>query len=86
MKSLEKLRKQIRKNYKKWVRKNYKWLKSETEFEIKAAHERHCCVEFKQDYRFITWLIKKKLESKGFDCLLLEDFCGGFNDVLEIKW
>lgn len=50
------------------------------------AHEKRCSVEFKKDYRFITWLIQKKLERKGFNCLLLEDFCGSFNDVLEIKW
>ena len=63
-----------------------KGLKNETELAIKNAHKRRCSVEFKDEYRFITWLIQKKLERKGFECLLLEDFCGSSNDILEIKW
>jgi len=86
MTDLEKLRKRTRKNWKKWIRRKYRWLKDVTELTIENAHERECSVEFKIDYRFITWLIKKKLERKGFECLLLENFCGSFNDVLEIKW
>jgi len=68
---LEKLRKQTRKNYKKWIRRKYKLLKDSTELAIENARERRCSVEFKEEYRFITWLIKKKLERKGFECLLL---------------
>ena len=83
---LKKLRKQTRKNHKKWIRRKYKLLKDFTEHTIMNAHKRECSIEFKEDYRFITWLIQKKLERKGFECLLLEDFCGSFNDVLEIKW
>ena len=83
---IEKIRKQTRINHKKWVKQKYKWLKQVTELTIENAHERQCSVEFKKDYRFITWLIQKKLKRKGFECLLLKDFCGSFNDVLEIKW
>lgn len=52
-----------------------------TELTIENAHENQCYVEFKQDYRFITCLIQKKLERKDFKCLLLKDYCGSFNDV-----
>ena len=83
---LEKLRKQTRKNHKKWIRRKYKLLKGFTELTIENAHEKRCSVEFKEEYRFITWLIQKKLERKGFECYLLEDFCGSSNDILEIKW
>ena len=83
---LERIKIQTRKNHKKWLRKKYKYLKNYVELTIENSRENQCYVEFKQDYRFITWLIKKKLEREGFECLLLEDFCGSFNDILEIKW
>ena len=83
---IEKIRKQTKKNHKKWLRKKYRYLKMVTELEIENSHKNFCYVEFKHDYRFITWLIRKKLERKGFECLLIKDFCRSFNDILEIYW
>ena len=83
---IEKIRKQTKKNYKKWLRKKYRYLKTVTELAIENAHKNFCYVEFKQEYRFITWLIRKKLERKGFECFLIKDFGESFDDVLEIFW
>jgi len=86
---VDKLKKQTRKNWKREMRYAYKRIKEETEITIENATENSCCVEVKMDWRFATWLVMKKLESKGFKCEIREGhlFSRIFpNDTLVIEW
>lgn len=92
MTDLEKLRKRTRKNWKRETRRKYKYLKYLAELEIENATSNCCIVKRSRgngDY-FALWLVKKKLEAKGFECELEKGtftFSGIFYyDKLYIKW
>lgn len=92
MTDLEKLRKQTRKNWKREQRAKYKKLKYQAELEIENASYNYCRVRShcsNCEY-FAMWIVKKKLETKGFKCSLIKGeftFSGIFYyDELIIEW
>lgn len=92
MKDLEKLRKRTRKNWKRETRAKYRYLMDFAKQEIENATYNNCYIKrhcSKGDY-FALWLVKKKLERKGFKCSLEKGvftFSGVFYyDRLYIKW
>ena len=92
MTEIEKLRKRTRKNWKRETRAKYKHLMSLAKSEIKYATCSYCYIKrlcSKGEY-FALWIVKKKLEAKGFKCRLEEGvwtFSGTFYyDTLTIEW
>ena len=72
MAEIEKAKKRTRKNWKRETRKKYKQFKHFAELEIENATSNWCRVKRdcgNNDY-FALWLVKKKLEAKGFKCRL----------------
>ena len=86
----EKAKKRIRKNYKDRIRTAYKQIKFKAELTIENAIESNCYIEVRPELRLATFIVKKKLEDKGFVCELREDDyrTGGIfhNDRLFIYW
>ena len=92
MTEIEKAKKRTRKNWKRETRAKYNNLMYLAELEIENATSNWCRVKRKcsnGDY-FALWLVKKKLEAKGFKCRLREGeftFSGIFYyDELTIEW
>lgn len=82
-------RRRSRKNWKREVRSKYKRIKCIAELEIENATKDNCYIEVKPELRFVTWLVMKKLERKGFTCELEkhDEYSRFFpNDVLFINW
>ena len=85
---LEKLRKRTRKNKKQFIKEKYRNIKWKVNVTIENAIENNCYIEINPDYRFMTWLVKRKLEQKGFVCELDkgDEFSIFPNDILKINW
>lgn len=92
MTEIEKLRKRTRKNWKRETRAKYKHLMYLAELEIENATSNWCRLKrsCRNDDYFALWLVKKKLEAKGFKCELEKGtftFSGIFYyDELTIEW
>ena len=92
MTEIEKAKKRTRKNWKKETRRKYKQFKYLAELEIENATSNYCIIKRScgNDDYFALWLVKKKLEAKGFKCRLESGtftFSGIFYyDKLTIKW
>ena len=92
MTEIEKARKRTRKNWKRDTRAKYKHFKYLAELAIENATSNRCRVERRSgnDDYFALWLVKKKLEAKGFKCSLERGeftFSGIFYyDELTIEW
>ena len=89
MTDLEKLRKQTRKNWKRQMRSEYKRIMLKAETTIQYATQNYCTIEVREESRFATWLVSKKLEARGFKCSLDKAiFLSRYrpNDELHIEW
>ena len=85
----EKLRKKLRKQYKKLIKEKYRDILILAFNKIKNSTSRECNILVDTDYRFPTWLVKRKLEKLGFICELRQSFYAVFHinkDRLKIKW
>ena len=84
-----KLRRSLRKAYKKLIKKKYRTILKLALCEIKNATSRECYILVDTEYHFATWLVKRKLKRLGFTCELLKSFYAVFHinkDRLKIKW
>ena len=84
----EEAKKISRKNRKREYRRLYKLIKGKAEAAIFSSTENDCYIEVKQELRFLTWLVMKKLERKGYVCELKRYTWSPLfpNDVLTISW
>ena len=89
MTEIEKLRKRTRKNWKRQMRSEYKRIMWKAEMTIENATKNYCTIEVREESRFATWLVSKKLEARGFKCSLDKAiFLSRYrpNDELNIEW
>lgn len=89
VKMTDKLRKKLRKQYKKLIKEKYRNILKLAFCKIKNSTSRECFILIDADYRFATWLVKRKLEKLGFICDLRKSFYAVFDidkDRLKIKW
>lgn len=85
----EKLRKKLRKQYKKLIKEKYRDILILAFNKIKNSTSRECNILIDAECRFATWLVKRKLEKLGFICELRKSFYAVFHinkDRLKIKW
>lgn len=89
VKMTDKLRKKLRKQYKKLIKEKYRNILKLAFCKIKNSTSRECLIFIDNKYCFATWLVKRKLEKLGFICELEKNFYDLFNlheDCLKIKW
>lgn len=84
----EEAKKISRKNRKREYRRLYKLIKGKAEEAILSSTENDCYIEVKPELRFLTWLVMKKLERKGYVCELKRCKWSTLflNDILSINW
>ena len=85
MTEVEKARKRTKKNWKREIRRSYKQTMFKAELSIENSTNNFCTIYVNPNYTFATWIVKKKLESKGFKCDLY--YSPAFEkDELFIDW
>ncbi len=83
----EQKRKRMKKDRKAELRREYKHIMYLADESIFAeSFKSWCDVKIDKKYRFATWLAMKKLERKGYKCLIIKNFAGTLEDCLEIRW
>ena len=80
----EKERKRLRKQRKKRIYELKGIVSFRIHNEIDKSIDHYASIKVKEELRFITWLVKRDLERKGYECELEEWFDG--NDLLCVRW
>lgn len=80
----EKERKRLRKQRKKRIYELKYIISHRIYSEINNSINHYASIRVKTELRFVTWLVKRDLERKGYKCELEEWFDS--NDLLSVKW
>ena len=80
----EKERKRLRKQRKKRIYELKEIVSFRIHNEINKSIDHYASIKVKEELRFISWLVKRDLERKGYECELEEWFDG--NDLLSVRW
>ena len=80
----EKERKRLRKQRKKRIYELKEIVSFRIHTEINKSIDHYASIKVKEELRFISWLVKRDLERKGYECELEEWFDG--NDLLSVRW
>jgi len=77
-------RKRLRKQRKKRIYELKSIISHRIYSEINNSIDHYASIKVKTELRFITWLVKRDLERKGYKCELGEWF--DYNDLLSVRW
>lgn len=82
----DKEKKRLHKQRKRRIKELYRLINEKAYNEINNSLNKECGFYIKTEYQFITWLVMKKLERKGYKCKLEKQWLNDFNDYLYIRW